>query len=178
MEPKNQEKLIFNNTCGCLFEAAVLERAMLWWSSGRVLMKNRKIYMHGNYPAVSIFDEKLHIHRLIYCYKNRKKLLRSIHVHHKDDNKLNTLTDNLEEIKDSIHMSHHNKGKVLSKDHKDKISLANRRRKGIKMKSKYPMPDLADYVNQGLSISAISKIYGCSWDTVKNRIHETPELLK
>ena len=151
---------------------------MLWWADGKVLMRCRKVYMHGNYPAVSIFDEKLHIHRLIYSYNHRKKLLRSIHVHHKDDNKLNAFTDNLEEIKDSIHMSHHNKGKALSQDHKDKISSANRKRKGIKMKKKHPMQELTDYVNQGLSISAISKIYGCSWDTVKNRIHENSELLK
>jgi len=57
--PKKQERLIFDNSCNCLFDKGVLEKAMLWWSEERILKKNRKIYMHGNYPAVSIFNEKL-----------------------------------------------------------------------------------------------------------------------
>lgn len=46
------------------------------------------------------------------------------------------------------------------------------------MKKRVDMPDLEQYVRQGFSIQKIANIYGCSWDTVKNRINENPEMLK
>lgn len=178
MAPNKQEGLIFENSCNCKFDPKILELAMLWWADGQILRKNRKVYMHGHYPAVSIFNEKLHIHRLIFSYNHRKKLIKSVHVHHKDHDKLNSLIDNLAESKDSAHASHHNKGKVLTQSHKDKIALANKRRKGIKLKKRVQMPDLEILIERGWSINKIAKYYNCNWSTVKNRIHENPELLE
>ena len=46
------------------------------------------------------------------------------------------------------------------------------------MKKRVDMPDLEQYVLQGFSIKKIANIYGCSWDTVKNRIKENPKPLE
>lgn len=172
MAPLKQKKLIFKNECNCIVDEDLLESAMIWWANGKILMQKRKIYLHGIYPAVSIFNEKLHVHRLVYCYNNIAKLLTSIHVHHKDADKLNCTISNLEAIKGSTHMSIHNKGKKLSQEHKDKIAEAGRRRKGIIMKKKYSMDDIAQHIEAGLSISAIARIYGCGWDAAKARVTE------
>ena len=40
------------------------------------------------------------------------------------------------------------------------------------------MPNLKEYLEKGYSINKISKIYGCDWSTVKNRMYENPELLE
>lgn len=40
------------------------------------------------------------------------------------------------------------------------------------------MTNLKELLSKGYSINKISKIYGCDWSTVKNRIHENKDLLK
>lgn len=40
------------------------------------------------------------------------------------------------------------------------------------------MNNLKEFLSKGYSINKISKIYGCDWSTVKNRINENPELLE
>lgn len=46
--------------------------------------------MFGNYPAVTIFKEKIHIHRLLMMYWNGiRKLDKNTYVHHINENKLN-----------------------------------------------------------------------------------------
>lgn len=44
--------------------------------------------MNGKYPAVSIYKEKVHIHRLLMMYKHKTKFPTNIHIHHKDGDKL------------------------------------------------------------------------------------------
>lgn len=46
------------------------------------------------------------------------------------------------------------------------------------MKKRVRMDDLKKLLDSGYSINRISKIYGCDWSTVKNRIHENPELME
>ena len=99
-------------------------------------------------------------------------------VNHKDGNKLNAQLDNLELIEKERHQSHHNKEKVLTESHKQKIAKANEKRKGMKIKKRVDMPNLQEYLKQGYSMYKIAKIYGCTWDTVKRRIYENEDLLK
>lgn len=178
MEPKKQKKIVFVNQCNCLVDVDVLEKAMLWYSGGN-LKSPRKIYMHAKYPCVSIFDKKIHVHRLIGLYLWRDIVVSGMVVHHKDHDKLNASIDNLDIISNTVHASHHNKGRVLSKEHKEKISKANSKRKGMKMKRKYNIPvrELNHYLSLGYSINKIATIYGCDWSVIKHRIHENPDLL-
>lgn len=174
---KTQKKIEFINSCNCIVDYEMLKNAMLWYSS-KPLYSQRAIFMHGNYPAVSIYDEKIHIHRLLMMYKLQSDIDTNYYVHHIDGNKLNADINNLELMDSKKHQSYHNKGKKLTKEHRKKISEANKKRKGIKIKKRVNMPNLKEYIKQGLSINKIAKIYGCDWSTVKQRIYQNPELLE
>ena len=94
---------------------------MLWYQD-KPTSRLKHIYMFGNYPAVTIFKEKIHIHRLLMMYWNGiRKLDKNTYVHHIDENKLNASKDNLMFINASLHQSKHNKGKTISEYQKEKI---------------------------------------------------------
>lgn len=173
---KEKKDIIFKNDCGAIVDENLLRSAICWYSS-KPVCKIKHIYIHANYPAISIYDKKIHIHRLIKMYLLGTDIEKGYYVHHIDGNKLNALSENLEIISASEHQSFHNKHKILSEEHKNKIANANTKRKGIKMKKRVKMPNLDKYIKQGLSVNEISKIYKCSWNAVKNRIHENKELL-
>ena len=178
MKPTKQSKLYFDNKCNCLVDYELLEKAMLWFSEGNIKQR-RTIYLHGKYPAVSVFDKKIHVHRLLAMYREKSCILFSIHAHHIDGNKLNACLENIQLVIASSHISYHNKGRKLSEDHKLKISAANKGRKGIVMKKKYNinLSDLKNMLNLKMSINSIAKHYGCDWSVIKNRINQNPELL-
>src|SRR5699024_765656 len=163
----------------CLVDLAELEKAIIWYSD-KPVARLRKIYMHGNYPAVSIYHEKIHVHRLLMMYWEKRRLNREEYVHHKDENKLNALKSNLEIMPESEHQSLHTKGRRFSKEHRKKIAEANKKRKGIKVRRKYNIPndELRSHLKNGKSINWIAKHFGVDWSTIKSRVNENPELLE
>lgn len=177
MKPKKQQVINFINDCNCLVNYDLLEQAILWYSKDFVFAQ-KHIFMYGKYPAVSIYNKKIHVHRLLKSYIEKRILERNEYVHHIDGNKLNASISNLEIIKQDEHQSMHNKGRKFSVEHKTKISKANMKRKGIKLKKRIDMPYLDEYVRLGYSINKIAKIYNCDWSTVKNRIYENPEFFE
>lgn len=176
---KKQVKIEFSNECECLVDYSELEKAILWYQKKPSLSK-KKIYLHGHYPAVSIHNEKIHVHRLLMQYWLRTKLPFEYSVHHLNENKLDARKENLSLILNKAHNSKHNKGRVLSETHRRKIAKANHNRKGMKMKKRVLIPkeELKVFVKEGKSINWIAQHYGCDWSTVKARIHQTPELLE
>ena len=64
MTVKTQKKIEFNNTCNCIVDYNELENAILWYVE-KPVQSIKKIYIHGNYPAITINREKIHIHRLL-----------------------------------------------------------------------------------------------------------------
>lgn len=167
------------NTCECLVDENELTRAILWYSNNR-LSSTKKIFMYGNYPAVSIAKEKLHVHRLLMMYWEQRKLSPKEYVHHIDENKLNAQKNNLKILYVSDHQSHHNKGKSISDNHRRLISEANRKRKGLKHRKRVDIPinELKHLLASGNSINSIAKRYKCDWTTIKARIIDNPELLE
>lgn len=174
---KENIDIIFKNDCNAIFDEKILKKAICWYSK-KPVCRIKHIYMYGNYPAISIYTEKIHIHRLIKMYQLGTDIDNKFYVHHKDGNKLNASINNLELITVSEHQSLHNKNKELSSEQKMKISKSNKKRRGIKYKKRVNMENLKEYLQQGLSINKIAKIYNCGWNTVKSRIHENKELLK
>lgn len=174
---KEQKEITLDNKCNALLNEEDLKSAILWYAKPRAVSKIKTVYLHGKYPAVSIYFEKIHIHRLLMMFWLQEDLDSELYVHHKDGNKLNALKDNLEIVKNNIHQSFHNKGKTLTKEHKLKISESNKKRKGMKIKKQIEMPELKELLEKKWSINKIAKFYGCDWSTVKNRIYENPELL-
>ena len=176
---KEQKPIIIKNQCNAIFDEEELKKAIIWYSE-RPVSRIKTVYIHGKYPAVSIYFQKIHIHRLLMMYWFQRDLDRNEYIHHKDGNRLNATKENLELIDASIHQSLHNKGKILSKEHRRKIVEANRKRKGVKMKKRVniPLNELKEFLGKGWSINKIAKYYGCDWSTVKNRIYDNPELLE
>lgn len=174
---KYQKPIVIENTCNCIVDETELKNAIIWYSD-KPVARIKKIFMQGNYPAVSIHGEKIHVHRLLMMYWLKRKLDTNEHVHHKDHNKLNALKENLEVIASSKHLSSHNKGKKLSKEHRKKIAEANRRRK-VKYKKRVniDLNELKSLLDKNWSINRISKYFGCDRSTIKNRIYEHPHLL-
>lgn len=179
MTIKNQKPIIFENRCGCIVNYDDLEQAILWYSD-RPLASKKSIYIHQKYPCVSISKEKIHVHRLLGMYYAKEKFPRNIYVHHIDRNRLNALKNNLETIEDKKHCSMHNKGRKFTKEHVENLIKHNKKRKGKKLGPyiKIPLDEIKNHLKEGKSILAISKIYGCDWNTIKARIVENPELLE
>jgi hypothetical protein len=152
---------------------ALLEKAMKWYAKGS-LFKERKIYLHGRYPAVAIYNEKIHVHRLICMYISGGKLPANLHVHHKDGNRLNSSVQNLEITPASLHISSHQKGRKASAETKLKISEAGRKRKGLVLKRKYTisLEDIRAILSKKSTISFVAKKYGCDRSVIKQRLTE------
>jgi hypothetical protein len=177
---KKHKPIKFINTCGCIVDEKELEQAILWYTD-KPVCGTKKIFMHGNYPAVAIYKEKIHVHRLLMMYWQNRKLLRNEYVHHIDENKLNAMKSNLCLIEVGKHQSMHNKGKVFSENHRALISEANRRRAGrIKFKKRVhiDLVELQKMASSGASISSMARYFKCDRWTIKNRLYENPELLK
>lgn len=174
-----QKPIRIINNCKCIVDYDELRKSILWYTD-KPVARIKTIYLYGNYPAVSVYEEKIHVHRLLMMYWMKKKLKFNEHVHHKDHDKLNCSKDNLFIIEASKHLSMHNEGKKLSPDHRQKISKANRLRKGIKKKKRYNLPirEIASFLQKDKSINWIANHYGVDWSTIKSRIHDNPELLK
>ncbi len=179
MTVNTQRPIVIQNACEALYDDKSLISAILWFSD-KPVVRIKKIYMYGRYPAVSIGKAKIHIHRLIKMHEEKRTLHRNEHVHHINHNRCDARPENLQIIDAGDHLSKHHSGKVLSAEHKEKISLANKRRKGVIMKRKYNMPysEIFQMLKKGMSIRAISIHYGCDRSVIKKRITEHPHLLE
>lgn len=178
-----QKPIKFINSCGCTVDYEELSKAILWYQK-KPTASTKKIYIHGRYPAVSIYHEKIHIHRLLMMFWLRTALPQDFVVHHIDGKRLNASKDNLVVLHISKHQSYHNKGRKLSKEHCLKIAENNRLRKGKKHRTKRTdiTPRMVYQLKQqGMSFNQISIKHGMDWGCVKQRyddfIHDNSELL-
>ena len=87
MTPLNQKKIVFCNNVNCIVDLELLENACIW-ASQKPLVSKKAISMHCNYPSVSIYGKKWHIHRLLMSYILGRFLTSDEYVHHKNENKL------------------------------------------------------------------------------------------
>lgn len=179
MTVKTQKEISFVNECGCVFDEKDLADAILWYQTSPTHSK-KKVYMHGRYPAVSVGNIKIHVHRLLMQYWLGMKLPFYASVHHINENKLDSRKENLSVVINTAHNSNHNKGRIFKEEHRKKLGEANKRRKGMKIKKQHNIPScqLRDLLKYGFSINYIAQLYKCDWNTVKARIYENPELLE
>ena len=176
-----EAKLI--NTCGAIYDPCLLTKAIIWYSGGPI-HRNKKVFKHGNYAAVSIGKEKIHIHRLIGLYLNKLHICDK-HFHHINGNKMDNRAENIECIDPHIHLSMHNKGRKPTCNAIIKTIESNHRRKGVRKKpyrSDVTPKQVYEMVVSGLSFNKISTYLRLDWGCVKQRykdfIHDNPELLK
>lgn len=69
----NQKRIKFVNDCGAIFDPEELEKAILWYQK-KPTARTKHIYIHGKYPAVSIHDQKIHIHKQLAMCEDKKPL--------------------------------------------------------------------------------------------------------
>ena len=175
-----QKEIEFINDCEAIFDKKELQSAILWYQA-KPTSRLKHVYLHGSYPAVSIHKEKIHIHRLLMSYWLGIKIPKDFTVHHLDHNKLNALKDNLSVMFSSKHQSYHNKGKCIPEHVRKATIESNKKRKGIKLqpyRQDVGINKIIELKNQGMSINKISKVLGCDWTTIRQRIHDNSELLR
>ena len=110
------KEIQFLNECRAVFNAKDLERAINWYSD-KPVARLKRIFTYGEYPAVSIYDEKIHIHRLLAMYYEQRDLDSAEYVHHLDGDKLNALRDNIVIQSASDHQRQANKGRKQTPNH-------------------------------------------------------------
>lgn len=180
---KSQKRIEFINDCNCIVDYNELEKAIIWYQQ-KPTSRLRHIYLHGNYPAISINTEKIHVHRLLMEYWLKTNIPRNYYVHHINENKLDARKENLALIFITTHQSKHNKGKIISQKQRNVTIESNHRRKGIKrgiIKKDITYKKIWELHKKGFSINKISKELNYDWSQVKTRIDEiydNPELLR
>lgn len=184
MKINSQHPVVFENACNAIYSEEDLVNAALWYST-KPICRHKKVSMHGGYPCVSLYETKIHIHRLLMMYWLNSEIPDGLQVHHIDGNKLNASKENLTLLPSGVHQSHHNSGKTLSTEHRQKISDRNRERRGIRHKPKKPditPENIYKMRFSGMSFNQISKAVRLDWGCVKQRyedfIHDNPELPK
>ena len=113
---KEQKPIYFANDCGCIFSELDLERAIEWYSI-KPVSRVKHIFMYGRYPAVSIYDTKIHVHRLLAMYYYKRDMESHDYVHHINGNRLDARAENLEVQPSSVHQHQANKGRKQSPEH-------------------------------------------------------------
>lgn len=180
---KTQRSIKFINDCGAIVDTSLLEQAMLWYAD-TPMRSIKHIFKYGCYAAVSIFKEKIHVHRLIGLFISKSKDCTD-HFHHRNGNKMDNRVDNIERISPSEHISKHQKGRKISASQREGIIRFNHTRKGTRKKTH--RPDVTsrmvyDMRSQGLSFNQISLKLNMDWGCVKQRyddfIYDNPELIK
>jgi hypothetical protein len=116
IKPTNYREIEFVNQCKCLYSAKDLERAINWYSD-KPVARLKRVFMHGRYPAISIYDEKIHVHRLLAMYYEERDLDSAEYVHHIDGDVLNARRDNLVIQSASEHQRNANLGHKQSPQH-------------------------------------------------------------
>lgn len=181
---KEQKRIEFINDCNCIVDYEQLRNAIIWYQD-KPTTRIKHIYIHQRYPAVSIHNKKVHIHRLLMMYWSKQKnISRDVYVHHKDKNRLNATRENLLFMDSKQHQSLHNKGRKNTENQILATIKSNHKRKGIKkgiIKPNISYAKIWELYEKGYSINKISQMLKYDWGQVKIRlkeIHDNPELLK
>ena len=180
---KCQKPIKLINDCDAIVNYKELENAILWYSKSYVT-SIKHIYMHGNYPSVSIGKQKIHIHRLLMMYWIGANIPKDFCVHHNNGNKMDAQKENLSLVNSSYHLSKHNKGKKLTEKQIESIIRFNHSRKGKRgnYKRDVSAKQVYDLKMLGYSFNKISIMTKLDWSCVKQRyddfIRDNPELLE
>ena len=171
---KSQKRIEFINDCNCIVDYNELEKAIIWYQQ-KPTSRLRHIYLYGNYPAISINTEKIHVHRLLMEYLLKTNIPRNYYVHHINENKLYARKENLAIVFMTTHQSKHNKGKIISEKQKEAIRINNHKRLGTKRN--FTRKDISykkiwNLYQKGYSINKISRELNYDWQQVKDRLNE------
>ena len=129
-----QKPIQFNSPVEVLYSVEDLKKAILWYSE-KPVARLKHVFLYGSYYAVSIYDEKIHIHRLLMMFWLQRDLEPDEYVHHINGNKFNNMRENLEVMSASQHQRITNVGRKQSPEHIAKRTASMKR-------TRYENPEL------------------------------------
>ena len=166
---KQIHKIKFDNACGCIFDEEVLFNAIDLECRNRNCYRQDeyRIYLHNDYPCISLGHDKVRIHILIgkLIFGNIRK---GYVIHHKDHNKLNALPSNLEYISNSAHTKLHHKGEVFRSEEGKQRSINSAREKTYK--KEITKAEIESMLLQGKTKTEIAKHFHCRVNTIYRRL--------
>ena len=166
---KQIHKIKFDNACGCIFDEEVLFNAIDLECRNRNCYRQDeyRIYLHNDYPCISLGHDKVRIHILIgkLIFGNIRK---GYVIHHKDHNKLNALQSNLEYISNSAHTKLHHKGEDFRSEEGKQRSINSAREKTYK--KEITKAEIESMLLQGKTKTEIAKHFQCGVNTIYRRL--------
>ena len=164
-----QEAIKFENTCGCIFDEEVLFNAIDLECKNRNCYRQSeyRIYLHGDYPCISLGHDKVRIHILVgkLIYGNIRK---GYVIHHKDHNKLNALPSNLEYLSCNAHTKLHMTGHDFRSEEGKWKGINSAREK--QYKKEITRAEIEEMMSQGKSKNEIAKHFQCGINTIYRRL--------
>mgnify|MGYP000480381418 CR=1 FL=1 len=69
-----QRPIHFAYSCECIVDEEMLKSAMLWYACGKPMRASKLIFMQGKYPAITIGANKIHIHRILVMFNEKRRI--------------------------------------------------------------------------------------------------------
>lgn len=133
MIPKTQKPFRYIRKIKCRVHFPTLTKAILWYNKrthdGKPLLFRKTIFGRGGdggeYPAVSIRNEKIMVHVLLMMYRLKGNVPEDMYVHHVNEDKTDARRGNLALMDISQHQRHHNLGKDCARWRGRKLNYAD-----------------------------------------------------
>lgn len=169
---KQIPKKHFKNECECIVDYEMLYTAI----NNKCKSKNcychneYRIVLRNNYPTVCINRKRYYVHILIgeFIYGRIRK---GYVIHHKDKNKLNAMSDNLELMTNRKHIKFHGEERKgidyrseNGKRNSINAAVQARRRNDVTIEK------VRELKNKGLTINEIAEELNCGINTVNRRL--------
>lgn len=169
---KQIPKKHFKNECECIVDYEMLYTAI----NNKCKSKNcychneYRIVLRNNYPTVCINRKRYYVHILIgeFIYGRIRK---GYVIHHKDKNKLNAMSDNLELMTNRKHIKFHGEERKgidyrseNGKRNSINAAVQSRRRNDVTTEK------VRELKNKGLTINEIAEELNCGINTVNRRL--------
>lgn len=169
---KQIPKKHFKNECECIVDYEMLYTAI----NNKCKSKNcychneYRIVLRNNYPTVCINRKRYYVHILIgeFIYGRIRK---GYVIHHKDKNKLNAMSDNLELMTNRKHIKFHGEERK-GIDYRSENGKRNSINAAVQARRKNDVTTekVRELKNKGLTINEIAEELNCGINTVNRRL--------
>lgn len=169
---KQIPKKHFKNECECIVDYEMLYTAI----NNKCKSKNcychneYRIVLRNNYPTVCINRKRYYVHILIgeFIYGRIRK---GYVIHHKDKNKLNAMSDNLELMTNRKHIKFHGEERK-GIDYRSENGKRNNINAAVQARRRNDVTTekVRELKNKGLTINEIAEELNCGINTVNRRL--------